>query len=214
MAATADTKAKRGRKPAFDRADTVAKLADLFWARGYDGVAISDVMNATGLSKSSLYNSFGDKDDLFRISLAHYHGSVVETGADWLASDDGQDPWEKLDMLLRGPADDVFGAGDRRGCFLCNTSADGRSSAPGVDDLVGQGFARLLDGMVVLLARAAPEAPQESVRNAARLALTTYAGMRVRSRHAEDRSELDTVRKTLTSVIRDMLTQTKQGPQL
>ena len=207
MAATADTKAKRGRKPAFDRADTVAKLADLFWARGYDGVAISDVMNATGLSKSSLYNSFGDKDDLFRIALSHYHDAVVETGAEWLASDDGMDPWDKLDALLSGPADDVFGARDRRGCFLCNTASDGPGGAPGVDDLVGRGFAQLVEGMEALLRRAAPDADTSRLRDTARLIVTTYAGMRVRSRHAETRSELDGVRETLIQGARAILTQ-------
>ena len=211
MADTIQETRRPGRKPRFDRAQTVATIADLFWERGYDGVALSDVMSATGLSKSSLYNSFGDKDDLFRISLAHYHDSVVEAGAEWLAADDGQDPWEKLDMLLSGPANDVFGGEDRRGCFLCNTSADGRSTAPGVDALVGDGFAKLVDGMTALLARAAPGASAERVCNAARLVVTTYAGMRVRSRHARDRSELDTVRETLISVVRDSLTHLAKG---
>ena len=196
---------KRGRKPGFDRADTVAKVADLFWARGYDGVAISDVMNATGLSKSSLYNSFGDKDDLFRLALSHYHTNVVAAGAQWLAADDGENGWSKLDALLSGPANDVFGADDRRGCFLCNTASDGISGAPAVNDLVRDGFGQLVDAVAELLSRAAPGATPDQRLNAARMIITTYAGLRVRSRHARTREELDGVRETLIHVIRDSL---------
>ena len=198
-------KAKRGRKPQFDRTQTVATIADLFWGRGYDGVALSDVMEATGLSKSSLYNSFGDKDDLFRTALSHYHQTVVESGADWLAADDVVDPWDTLDQLLSGPANDVFGSDDRRGCFLCNTASDGRGRAPDVDALVSTGFDRLIDGMSALLSRAAPEINDTDRTRWARLIITTYAGMRVRSRHARTRQELDAVRETLLTSVRTAL---------
>ena len=195
-----------GRKPRFDRDAIVARIADLFWARGYDGVSLSDVMAETGLSKSSLYNSFGDKDDLFRISLSHYHTQVVEAGADWLALDDGADPLGKLDQLLSGPADDVFGADpDSRGCFLCNTSADGFSHTPEVNDLVGQGFDALTHGMTTLLRRAAPGAPSDALTDLAATLVTAYAGMRVRSRHAKTRPELDSVRRTLITMTRGQL---------
>ena len=201
-AQTLKTPMKPGRRPGFDRAVTVAAIADLFWAKGYDGVAISDVMAATGLSKSSLYNSFGDKDDLFRIALAHYHAGVVEAGAEWLAADDGTDPWDKLAALLSGPGEDAFGRQDRRGCFLCNTASDGPGGAPGVDELVGQGFDRLTDGLSALLSRAAPTASADTVRATARTVLTAYVGMRVRSRHARTRDALDSVAETLITLAR------------
>ena len=200
-----DAPVKRGRKPRFDRPATISAVADLFWARGYDGVALSDVMDATGLSKSSLYNSFGGKDALFRIALAHYHEGVVEAGADWLAADDGSDPWDKLDAFLSGPADAVFGdTPDRRGCFLCNTAADGGGDAQS-DAMVEASFARLTDGLKSLLARAAPDATPASRRDLATTLVMAYSGMRVRSRHAQSREPLDRVRATLLALSRAAL---------
>jgi TetR/AcrR family transcriptional repressor of nem operon len=200
-------KPKRGRKPRFDRDQTIATLADLFWDRGYDGIALSDVMDATGLSKSSLYNSFGDKDDLFRKALSHYHNEVVEQAAEWLASDDEISPWDTLDQLLSGPANDVFGSDDRRGCFLCNTASDGRGRAPDIDALVSTGFDRLIEGLSALLKRAAPKSESATRAQLARLIITTYAGMRVRSRHARTRDELDSVQRSLLISVRLTLTQ-------
>ena len=134
-------KAKRGRPALFDPERVVETVADLFWARGFDGVSVSDITSATGLSKSSLYNSFGDKDSLFVQALSRYHRDTVEAGAAWLAANDGTYPMETLDQLFSGPANDLYGQQDARGCFLCNTSADGLGRSPDVDTLVGDGFA-------------------------------------------------------------------------
>lgn len=195
----------KGRPALFDSDRVEEQVADLFWARGYDGVSISDITSATGLSKSSLYNSFGGKDDLFRKALTRYHKSTVQAGADWLAADDEADPMEKLDQLLRGPADDVHGRDDTRGCFLCNTSADGLGRAPDIDTLVGDGFAKLEAGMTALFRRHAPTAPDTIIRDAARLSLTTYVGLRIRSRMKPTRAEFDSVRIMLVDAVRRLL---------
>jgi TetR/AcrR family transcriptional repressor of nem operon len=200
---------KRGRPALFDQDRVIEQITDLFWDRGYDGVSMTDITSKTGLSKSSLYNSFGGKDVLFKTALTRYHQQTVQAGADWLAANDGSDPMEKLDQLLSGPADDVYGRQDARGCFLCNTSADGsaegRIAAPDIDTLVGDGFSALEKGLSALFTRFAPDRPKEAIRDAARLVLTTYAGMRVRSRAKPPRADLDSVRVATVSAVRALL---------
>ncbi|WP_298915255.1 TetR/AcrR family transcriptional regulator [uncultured Algimonas sp.] len=201
---------RRGRPAQFDTDRVEAAIADLFWERGYDGVSVSDITAATGLSKSSLYNSFGGKAALFEAALARYHAQTVRTGADWLAAHDGSDPMDKLDRLFSGPADDVHGRNDARGCFLCNTSADGLSGdrkarAPDIDTLVGDGFQILEDGLFALFSRYAPQAGRDRIRDAARLALTTYIGLRIRSRTKPARTEMDAVRNATVQAVRLIL---------
>jgi len=199
------TPSKKGRPALFDPNRVVEQVADLFWERGYDGVSMSDITAATGLSKSSLYNSFGGKDALFEIALKQYHTQTVQAGADWLSLDDGVDPMDKLDQLFAGPADDVHGRGDARGCFMCNTSADGLGRAPDIDTLVGGGFARLEAGLTALFTRYAPNAAPDRIQNAARLALTSYTGLRIRSRAKPSRAEFDSVRTTTVQAVKLIL---------
>lgn len=196
-----DTHTKVGRKPGFDRDHVVEATAALFWANGYDGVSLSDIMSATGLSKSSLYNSFGDKDALFQVALAHYGDNVVETGAAWLAADDGSDPIEKLGQLLSGPINAAYAEDDLRGCFLCNTAADGQMNIPEIDQLVGMGFKALEDGLTELLRRYRPEASDTLRRRFARLALSVYIGLNVRSRVKPPRAVLEDIKNGLITVI-------------
>lgn len=53
--------------------DEVLGVAELlFWQRGVAATGIQDVVAATGLSRSSLYNAFGGKDELYTGALRRY----------------------------------------------------------------------------------------------------------------------------------------------
>ncbi|MBT2290126.1 TetR/AcrR family transcriptional regulator [Paenibacillus albidus] len=49
----------------FDEIDVLRKAMTLFWTKGYEMTSLNDLLNVTGLSKSSLYETFGNKHDLF-----------------------------------------------------------------------------------------------------------------------------------------------------
>lgn len=58
--------------------ETVAERAmHRFWRYGYQGSAISDLVEATGVNRHGLYASFGDKQGLFRAAAAHYKEHIV-----------------------------------------------------------------------------------------------------------------------------------------
>ena len=57
---------------AFDEEATLDKVMDLFWSTGYADTSAQDLVDRTGLSRSSLYNSFGDKHALFLRVLQRY----------------------------------------------------------------------------------------------------------------------------------------------
>ena len=57
---------RRGRPREFDAEETVDRAMRTFWRRGYRAVSMTDLTEATGLGRASLYGAFGDKDALFR----------------------------------------------------------------------------------------------------------------------------------------------------
>ena len=65
-------------KPQFDEASVISAAVTVFWRHGYAATSISDLTEATGLSRSSLYQRFGDKEGLFREALAAYTDSAVQ----------------------------------------------------------------------------------------------------------------------------------------
>ncbi|MGG0301064.1 TetR/AcrR family transcriptional regulator [Bacillus albus] len=61
-----------GRKISFNKEHALNKAMHLFWEKGYDATYISDLIEKMGISRSTLYDSFGDKDALFKLVLEHY----------------------------------------------------------------------------------------------------------------------------------------------
>ena len=56
----------------FDPEVALAKAMGVFWSQGYEATSTTDLMSAMGLSKSSLYQTFGSKRELFVRCLDHY----------------------------------------------------------------------------------------------------------------------------------------------
>ncbi len=56
----------------FDRDDVINRALRLFWERGYEATSIRDLIDATGISSSSMYEAFGDKRGLFLVALGRF----------------------------------------------------------------------------------------------------------------------------------------------
>lgn len=106
----------------FDEEEVIANAQQAFWAQGYDATSVSDLMDATGLAKGSLYKGFGDKRQLFIQALNSYldagHEALLELDS---ASGSGR---EAIEQFLYGVARMSTGQGVRRGCLAVNSSIE------------------------------------------------------------------------------------------
>ncbi len=55
----------------------VEKTAPVFNAKGYAGTSINDLMNATGLSKGSIYGNFENKDEVALAAFDYNFGKIT-----------------------------------------------------------------------------------------------------------------------------------------
>jgi TetR/AcrR family transcriptional repressor of nem operon len=46
----------------FNREDVLNRAMDVFWRWGYESTSIEDLVEATGIDRGSLYNTFGNKE--------------------------------------------------------------------------------------------------------------------------------------------------------
>ena len=61
-----------GRPREFDIDEALERAMQVFWARGYDGTSLTDLTSAMGITKSSMYAAFGNKEQLFRKAVQRY----------------------------------------------------------------------------------------------------------------------------------------------
>ena len=63
---------KRGRPPKFDRDEVVQAAITAFFRSGYEATTLADIEAATGIDRSTLYNSFGGKAGLYESATRTY----------------------------------------------------------------------------------------------------------------------------------------------
>ena len=62
----------RGRPRLFDRTVALDRAMRVFWDRGYEGATFDELIAAMGVSPSSFYNAFGNKEALYREAVGAY----------------------------------------------------------------------------------------------------------------------------------------------
>jgi AcrR family transcriptional regulator len=66
------TSAPKGRPREFCVDAALAAALQVFWRKGFDGASLTDLTEAMGITRPSLYAAFGNKEALFRKALDLY----------------------------------------------------------------------------------------------------------------------------------------------
>ncbi|MFV2196436.1 TetR/AcrR family transcriptional regulator [Nocardiopsis sp. LOL_012] len=137
----------------FDPDAVLETVAHLFWRLGVDSTGIQDVVAATGLNRSSLYATFGGKQELYLSALHRYlelrsrpmlrslagEGCGLETVAEFFSG------------LVEARCSGEYA---RWGCMVSNAHLGAESSEPGVRAVLERHHRELREAMHTALAAA------------------------------------------------------------
>jgi TetR/AcrR family transcriptional repressor of nem operon len=119
-----------GRPVKFDRDEAVEMAMQTFRKRGYGGTSVSDLATAMNITRSSFYNSFGSRAELFEETLLLYlnpeHGAALHS-----AMETGH-VGEGLHQFFRHICNILETAPDNCGCLIMNSlvAASSHDDAP------------------------------------------------------------------------------------
>jgi len=120
----------------------------LFWKSGYAETSMSQLTEALGINKFSLYKQFGSKNELYLQSLAHYQKAIYLPLLKPLRTLEGK---KSIVTYLTHFSEQVSRKGASAGCFINNTLLAGptlpdesrlaaRSMAAELRNLLSQNF--------------------------------------------------------------------------
>jgi AcrR family transcriptional regulator len=106
--------ATRGRPREFDVDQALAAALRVFWSKGYEAASLSDLTEAMGITRPSLYAAFGNKESLFMQALDLYARDKLAYIQCALEAPTGRGVAQRL---LEGALDTCTGQGQPRGCL-------------------------------------------------------------------------------------------------
>lgn len=137
----------------FDPDQTVGAVVELLWQHGWPNTGIADVVAATGLSRSSLYATFGGKNDLFLAAVRRYLADYVDPMFDELAAGSGglADLATFFDQLITARC---TGRRARWGCLATNVHTFAGDAVGAVAPALAAHQQRLRDALTAALTTA------------------------------------------------------------
>jgi AcrR family transcriptional regulator len=105
----------RGRPRAFCAEQALDAATRVFGEKGFEGASLSDLCEAMGINRPSMYATFGSKEDLFRKAMARYAEVSAKHVAECLAASSVR---EGVDRLLRGGVLKFTDAEEFGVCFI------------------------------------------------------------------------------------------------
>lgn len=88
----------------------------VFWAHGYEGTSMTQLVDAMGIVSPSIYAAFGSKENLFREAVQLYINSEVEPA--WRALDQIADIRLAVQTMLLTSIDAFVASEPQRGCLV------------------------------------------------------------------------------------------------
>ncbi len=95
----------------------------VFWSKGYETASLRDLLGAMGISRSSFYDTFGSKHELFLKVLDRYNSTVASCRIEALIQS-ATSPKAGIHNLFHGIVETMAQGEETRGCFLNNCAVE------------------------------------------------------------------------------------------
>ncbi|MEE8515861.1 MAG: TetR/AcrR family transcriptional regulator [Alphaproteobacteria bacterium] len=179
----------------FDSTQALEKAMEVFWAKGYEATSLRDLITAMGISKSSLYNVFGNKHELFLSTLDHYCKSIAARNVAAVI-DAAPDARSGIAAVFAKFVEDLLCRGETCGCFAQNSAVEVALNDPDARARVYAAFVHMEDAIFRGVERgqaAGDITARHDPRTLARHLANSLQGLLVTGKANPDRGVLDDI---------------------
>ena len=187
----------------YNETEVLERAMKAFWANGYEATSMSDLVEATGINRGSIYAGFSDKRTLFIKALRYYDKRHRADFLDRIGKNRGGR--DAILAAFTSAAESERSGGRPGGCFLVNTALELSPHDSEVRALVKASLAEVEE----FFFRNIETAKQQGVvrkavrpRKTAQALLGLFLGLRVLTRSDSDKS----IRDSIISQAKIMLT--------
>lgn len=182
------------RTKGFVESDVLNKALNLFWQQGYHATSIQDLVDHLGINRASIYNTWGDKHELYLATLQQYRRFASSTLLEKLRSE--KSAKEIVKDFLKDIVSDTSKDTKSRGCFLSNSATELANCDQQVQDIFTDNRLKMeavLNELIKEGQESGEFSTQYSSESYARFIFNTAGGLRLMAKGKISENELNEV---------------------
>ncbi len=185
----------------FDRDAAVEAAVKVFWRKGFMATSMEDIKAATGVKESSLYNTFGNKEGLYKEALERYRMKVMGSFAVLPHLEQPLETLRKTFLNIAHLATTEEGAA---GCMLMNSAMELGAEYPDIAAYARESYALIEEWFFETVKRGQElgEIPdRRDARSLARYLSFNIQGMFAVARTSPSEAFMEDVAQTMIGVL-------------
>jgi TetR/AcrR family transcriptional repressor of nem operon len=186
----------------FDENEVLIKAINLFWHKGYNGTSMQDLVDGLGISRSSLYDTYGDKHTLFMKALESYKASASNTMCNIISN--AVSAKKAIRRLLELTTLELVGDNLHKGCFMTNAAVEVAPHDAEVNDMICQNDQLIEDAFYKAIKKGQESGEinhKKDARALARFIFNAVQGIRVSAKLTSDKAVFDDIVELTMSVL-------------
>ncbi|MDQ6531624.1 TetR/AcrR family transcriptional regulator [Flavobacterium sp. LHD-85] len=183
----------------FNEDQALDKAIEIFWHKGYNGTSAQDLVNHLGLSRSSLYDTFGDKQKLFVKSLKRYQKQNLDSLNELF--ENAENIKTALTDIFKQAVIESLQDRITKGCFMVNSAVELAMHDPEIAKIVHDNQ-KVVEDIFCNAVKKGQDLSQisdrQDARSLARFIFNNYSGIRVLARAGEkDKQVYDDILRSI-----------------
>lgn len=186
----------------FDKAWVIKQATLIFHDKGYNGTSMQDLVDATGLNRSSIYNSFDNKLNLFLLCLKAYREEFgTELNNEFKKANN---PLHALELLFDFLIDLIFEDKDDKGCLVTNCTSEMANQESRITEFLKSNkdsFSLFLEDLVFKGQQECVFNKKQSPKDYALYLFSSIQGFRIAGILTRNKTDLQTIAKTIVQTL-------------
>ena len=164
------------RNKEFDPTEKLEKARDLFWEKGYHATSMQDLVSQMKVNRGSMYDTYGDKHQLFIESLQNY---AKETYSEYKQAATGaKSPFKAIELIVRKAIQRSFE--EEKVCMIVKSSFEMAPLDNDVKEILKQlsnALISIFEDLIEKAQQAGEISTNKNARQSAQFIVGSFAGL-------------------------------------
>ncbi|WP_075342327.1 TetR/AcrR family transcriptional regulator [Tenacibaculum agarivorans] len=182
----------------FDKELVIQQVTEVFHSKSYSLTSMQDLVDATGLNRSSIYNTFGSKLDLYMLCLKSYQCQAQNEIQNILCSNENDCYIKTLERIF------YTNINDKKGCLINNCTTEMANQEDSINSFLksnNQGMIALFQDIIEKGQERGSINTNKTAYEYAIYLVTTFQGFSLSNILINDQKDMQSIVKTILSVL-------------